>query len=44
MIKINTSNIVKGNVFVLIMEEKEVQQKILDVDGFDLNKNVYNLL
>ena len=26
------------------MEEKEVQQKILDADGFDLNKNVYNPL
>ena len=40
MIKINASNIGKRNVFVLIMDEKEVQQKILGVDGFDLNKNV----
>ena len=44
MTKINTSNIGKGNVSVLIMEEKEVRPKCLDVDGFDLHKNVYNPL
>ena len=44
MIKINTSNIGKGNVCVLIMKEIEVQPKILDVDGFDLYKNIYNPL
>ena len=26
------------------MDEKEVQPKSIDVDGFDLNKNVYNSL
>ena len=26
------------------MDEKEVQPKILDVDAFYFNKNVYNLL
>ena len=35
----NTSNIGKGNVFVLIMKEKEVQPKILDVNSFNLYKN-----
>ena len=44
MIKINASNIGKGNVYVLIMDEKEVQPKILDVDGFNIHKNVYNPL
>ena len=38
---INTSNIGKGNTFVLIMKEREVQPS-LDVDGFDLYKNIYN--
>ena len=41
--KINTLDIGKGNVFELIMEEKEVQPS-LDVDGFNLHKNIYNPL
>ena len=41
---INTTNIEKGNTFVLIMKESKVQPKILDVDGFILYKNIYNPL